>query len=174
MSLLVECLESAGQIIYCRPTLEMGWLRLDATGMIPVARSPLESPVPFRVRVDRFFTIDDKPRGLLGRVEEPGHPFDTLLVVAGTSGGGPFGFDRHLCIRWDIEVGEGPISGAGWPRVELVSSVHTGFAVIASSQAVLDETMPPSDEGTVPQTLSDVIGGSERRTSGQTLKYTPD
>ncbi len=140
--MLLECLEFAGKIIYCRPSLEMGWLRLDATGVRPLSGARLEFPQPFRLRALDFFSVAGKPRGVLGRVAEPGHPFDGLFVVAGTGEGGPFGLENHLCTRWDIEVGEGPIFGEGYRRIELVSQVHTGFGVISSSQAALDQILP--------------------------------
>ena len=161
--MLLECLEFAGQLIYCHPALEMGWLRLDASGRSPAAGSHLEYPGPFRFRVGHFFSVAGKPRGVLGQVEEPGHPFDSLFVVAGTGEGGPFDFAKRLCIRWDIEVGEGPIFEETWPRIELISPVHTGFGVVASSQAVLDETLGLSDKDSPTQSIRDGVGGSEHR-----------
>ena len=141
MSLLLECLESTGQLIYCRPSLEVGWLRLDATGVMPSAGSHSESPAPFRFRVLRFFSSSGKFCGVLGQIEESAHPFDSLFVVAGIGSGGPFGFQRQLSTRWDIEVGEGPIWEGGWPRIELISQVHTGFGVVGSCRAVVDESL---------------------------------
>lgn len=170
MCMLLECLTFCGQIIHCRPAAQMGWLRLDATGKHPAAGSCLESPEPFRFRVLHFFSVSGKLRGVLGRVEQFSHPFDSLFVVAATGDGGPFGFEKHLCRRWDIEVGEGPVLGEGWPRIELISRVHTGFGVLASSDAVLDLALGLSEQDFSSQSLLDEVGGSERRAFAQTLK----
>lgn len=158
VSLLLECLEFAGELIFCRPILEMGWLRLAATGVRPMSGSQFEFPEPFRFRVLDFFSVAGRPRGVLGRVEDPGHPFDALFVVAGTGEGGPFGLEKHLCTRWDIEVGEGPIFGEGYRRIEMVSHVHTGFGVISSSQAALEQTLPLADEDSPPQRVRQATG----------------
>jgi len=163
MSLLSECLEFKGRVIWCRPSLEMGWLRLDATGLRPASGTRLESPKLFRFGVLRFFSVGGAIRGVLGRVQEEKHPFDSLLVVAWAGQGGPYGFGRCVCTRWDIEVGAGPVLGQNWPRVQLVAPVHTGFGMIASSPAVMDQELGMSDEDPPPTSSRKLVVSAEYR-----------
>ena len=141
----------------------MGWLRLDDTGLRPACGTHLESPSPFRFRVLRFFSISGEMRGVLGRVHEPRHPFDALYVVAWAGEGGPYGFERHLCTRWDVEVGSGPVLGQGWPRIQFLAPVHTGFGLVATSGAVVDETVAESNEDPWPLPSRRRVVASEYR-----------
>jgi hypothetical protein len=94
----------------------------------------------FHIRVDRFFDFEGTPRGLIGRVEQPGHLFEGLWAATWTMCVGEFDFTERLCLRWDIELGPTqPRWADGWPVAPDMPPAYAGYGgVVAVSDAAIE------------------------------------
>jgi len=134
MSLATSSRDYEGQILCYTPGYGWGWSRLDKSGDdAAVDYVEVDRAGPFHIRVHRLFSIQGELRGIVGRVEQPGHLFDGLWVATWTMMEGDFDFVSKLCLRWDIELGPVEPSGDNWPEFRDASPVFCGYGVLAVS-----------------------------------------
>jgi len=135
MSLPASSREYEGQLLCYKPGYGSGWSRLDKSGNDAlVDYAEVEAAGVFHIRVGRFFFFRGELRGVVGRVEQPGHMFDGMWAATWTMLVGDFDFTRRLCPRWDIELGPIEPSGEDWPRIREASPVYAGTGILAASQ----------------------------------------
>ena len=135
MSLATSSLSYEGQLLCYRPGYGWGWSRLDKSGDdVSVEYDEVESAGAFHIRVQRFFSFQGELRGIVGRVEEPGHMFNGLWAATWTMLVGDYDFVEKLCHRWDIELGPVEPSGDDWPQIRDASPIYSGYGVLAVSQ----------------------------------------
>ncbi|OWK40930.1 hypothetical protein FRUB_04822 [Fimbriiglobus ruber] len=92
----------------------------------------------FHIRVQRFFDFQGEPRGLVGRVEQAGHPFDGLWAATWTMIVGEFDFVEKLCPRWDIELGPTEPRVDDWPVPPDTPPAYAGHGgTLAVSQTAI-------------------------------------
>src|SRR4051812_13216729 len=69
--------DNVGRLLCFGPLHGWGWFRLDTGGdKAPTDYGEIDTAGPFHIRVRRFFTFQGELRGIVGRVEQPGHLFD--------------------------------------------------------------------------------------------------
>ncbi len=115
MSIAVPAEKYVGQLLYLKPGYGWGWHGADDGEQVDYA--PIDAAGGCRARVLRFFTWRDEVRGVVGKVEYPGHPFDKLWIVCGAMIQGEHDFTEHLCLRYDLELGPQEPSKDEWPRI---------------------------------------------------------
>jgi hypothetical protein len=98
-----------GQLLYLKPGYGWGWRGADY--------ALIDAAGGCHVRVLRFFTWREEVRGVVGRVEQPGHLFDNLWIVCGAMVKGEHNFTEHLCMRYGLELGPQEPSKDEWPRI---------------------------------------------------------
>ena len=137
MSLPESTRDHAGRLLCFEPWHGWGWFRLGADGgKESIDYGEVDRAGALHVRVHRFFTFEGELRGIVGRVEQPGHLFDGLWAVTWTMLVGEFDLTDNLCRRWDIELGPGEPSGDDWPKMP--DALFSGSGVLAASHVVLD------------------------------------
>jgi hypothetical protein len=140
VSLPVSSREYEGQLLCFEPRHGWGWFLAG----VPDAERHLDYAVvdaagAFHIRVHRFFDFEGMPRGLVGRVEQPGHLFDGLWAATWTMNAGEFDVVENLCLRWDMELGPTePRFADGWPVTPDAPPAYAGFGgVLAVSHAAI-------------------------------------
>ena len=136
MGLNENCKIYLNELIAFKPEYGWGWTRLDA----PEIRVPAQVngvPFPFHCRIREFFDYRGELRGFVGRVEQPEHIYDGLLVVVSTRVVGTFNFTDNLP-RCDIQL------GADEPSSEFLqfvsgSPIVNGFGVVGASLQYIAE-----------------------------------
>jgi hypothetical protein len=132
MSLAPSSRSYEGQLLCYRPGYGWGWSRLDKGGDDAcVDYAEVDRAGTFKIRVHRFFTYQGELRGIVGRVEQPGHMFDDMWAATWTMIVGEFDFTERLCHRWDIELGPVEPSGEDWPHIRDTSPVYSGYGILA-------------------------------------------
>lgn len=132
-----------GHLLCFKPLHGWGWYRLgvsDDERFINYAE--IDAAGEFHIRVHRFFDFEGEPRGLVGRVEQPGHLFDGLWAATWTMVVGEFDFVERLCLRWDIELGPAEPQGDEWPATPDTPPAYGGHGgVLAVSHAAITSFM---------------------------------
>jgi hypothetical protein len=135
MGLIVPATDAfLGRHVLCEPYYGWGWIRGDDRSVN--AYDVAMAGGVFRSRVVTFFDLHGERRGFVGRVEEPGHPFDGLQVVVTAMAVGDYDFEDHPCPRYDVELGPvlpaelGDEMTTGAPR-------YAGHVFVASSRTAL-------------------------------------
>ena len=130
MGLNENCKSYLNELIAFKPEYGWGWTRLDA----PEIRVPAQVngvPYPFHCRIREFFNFHDELRGFVGRVEEPEHIYNGLLLCLSTRVVGTFNFTDNLP-NCDIQLGADEPSG-DFPEFVSGSPIVNGFGVIGAS-----------------------------------------
>lgn len=129
-----------GQLSCFAPRHGWGWFRRDARGgKEPVDYAGIDRAGDFHLRARRFFASEGELRGVVGRVEQPGHPFDGPWAAAWTMLVGEYDLTDRLCWRWDIELGPREPGGDGWPAEPDTPPAYFGTGgVLAASRAAAD------------------------------------
>ena len=99
----------------------------------------MDAAEPFHIRASWTFDYHHEPRGVVGRVEQPGHLFDGLWAATWTMLVGEFDLDAKLCLRWDIELGPAePGMVDGWPSTPDAPPAYAGRGgTLATSLAAI-------------------------------------
>jgi hypothetical protein len=119
-----------------------GWFRLSASGdKEPLDYTEVDRAGEFHIRAHRFFTFQGELRGVVGKVEQPGHLFDGLWATTWTMSVGVFDLTERLCGRWDSEFGPdkpGGSSETDWPTEPVRNPAYFGFGgtLAVSHQAI--------------------------------------
>ncbi len=138
MSLPASSRDYEGQLLCCEPNPGWGWRRLGVPDDIRfIDYAEIDAAGAFQIRVHRFFDVEGKPRGLVGRVEQAGHLFDGLWAATWTMQVGDFDFVENLCPRWDIELGLAEPRVDEWPVAPDTAPAYAGYSVIAESLAAI-------------------------------------
>jgi hypothetical protein len=110
-----------------RPFYGWGWWRLgDGGDKISLAYEEVDRAGDFHIRVQRFFSFQEELRGIVGRVEQPGHLFDGLWAATWTMNVGEYDLTDNLCGRWDIELGPTEPGGGDWPAEPVAEPAYFG------------------------------------------------
>jgi hypothetical protein len=143
MSLPESVREYRGQLLCFRPMYGWGWFRLGADGeKEPTDYAELDQAGDFHIRAHRFFSFHGELRGIVGRVEQNGHPFDGLWATTWTMLVGDYDLTQNLCSRWDSEFGQEEPGGPGeddWPTEPKKTPAYfgTGGALAVSHEAIV-------------------------------------
>jgi hypothetical protein len=139
MSLPPSVRDYEGHLLCFEPWYGWGWYRLgvsDSDRFLDYAE--VDAAGPFHIRVRRFFDYEGMPRGLVGRVEQPGHLFDGLWAATWTMLVGEFDLVERLCWRWDIELGPTEPRIDEWPIAPDTPPAFAGHGgVLAVSHAAI-------------------------------------
>src|SRR5262245_3162050 len=138
MSLPPSTRDYEGQLLCYEPRHGWGWYRLavsDDNRFLDYAE--VDAAGAFHIRVHRVFDIEGEPRGLVGRVEQPGHLFDGLWAATWTMIVGQFDLVERLCLRWDVELGPTEPKRDPWPEAPDTPPAYGGYGVLAVSHAAI-------------------------------------
>lgn len=125
------------KILLCRPYAGYGWGIRDGgiASELDIFQDRVAPAGDFHLRVINFFDMLGTRRGFYGRIEEPGHIFDGLMLVATTMSSGVFDFSDRLCMRYDVEIGRDLPDGVGGH----VDTGYFGSIHAAATSSLLDQ-----------------------------------
>jgi hypothetical protein len=116
-----------GELLCFRPFYGWGWWRLgDGGDKVSLDYEEVDRAGDFHIRVHRVFSFQGELRGILGRVEQPGHLFDGLWAATWTMIVGEYDLKDNLCARWDIELGSSEPGGGDWPAEPVAGPAYFG------------------------------------------------
>ena len=126
-----------GQALLCRPYAGYGWgLRNSGIASeIDIFQDRVAPAGDFHLIVKDFFDMLGTRRGFYGRIEEQGHIFNGLMLVATTMSSGTFDFTDRLCMRYDVEIGEDLPGSIGGHVVQ----GYFGNVWVAATSSLLDQ-----------------------------------
>jgi hypothetical protein len=128
MSLPESLRDYKGQLLCFSPSYGWGWCQLDEGGeKITLDYAKVDQAGPFHIRVHRFFSFEGRLRGVIGRVEQPGHLFDGFWAWTWTMLVGEFNVTDKLCWRWDSVLEPNEPVGDDWPDEPLTPPAYFGF-----------------------------------------------
>ena len=122
MGLDDSVLPYVGRMLEVRPFYGWGW-----NGNVEEPAPPAE----FMMRLVRLWSTQGERRGGVGRVEQPGHPFDGFWVVFSTRHVGTFDFaDKPAHYNMSISPNVPVDRDDGWPAMDGAPPHVAGYAQI--------------------------------------------
>lgn len=137
-----------GRSLYVCPGYGWGWHRLDG-GRAIVDYAQVDQAGNFRILVQEFFRWKSELRGVIGVIEQEGHPFHGLWLVGATMLKGAWNLTDQPCCRYDLEIGPAPPvrKGPGWPHIAGGAPVYHGYGVIAETVQHIEAARARSNGG---------------------------
>ncbi|MGI8549583.1 MAG: hypothetical protein ACR2PL_02130 [Dehalococcoidia bacterium] len=132
MAIVAPPEEYLGQLLYLRPGYGWGWRGADESERVDYA--PIDAAGGCQVRVSRFFTWRGEVRGVVGKVEQPGHIFHNLWIVCGAMIKGEHDFTEHLCLRYDLELGLQEPGEEEWPCIAAGKRHYAGYGILSATE----------------------------------------
>jgi hypothetical protein len=128
----------AGKLVYFIPWYGWGWFTLDTAGgeQVPTDYGEIDKAGTFQIRVHHFFSFHGELRGVIGKVEQPGHLFDGFWAVTWTMLVGEWDLLESLCWRWDMQLGRSEPSGNEWPDEPKTPPAYFGYGGVLSVSLV--------------------------------------
>ena len=132
MGLTEDSSELIGQLLHVEPIYGWGWSRRGGDSTF-VTDEELDAIQPFKIRLLSLFHFENKLRGGVGRVEEPGSQYHNYFVVFSTRNIGVYDLTEPIA-NYNVSIGSVAPSG-DWPLFPQDSPGMSGFAKTRYTEA---------------------------------------